>query len=436
MTQRMIVSVLSFDTSTVPEYSFAVISIPKEEPLELVAPAGNTEKLRYAFLYGADAVYMGIRSFSLRARAENLRDDEQDLVRRIKAGRRLFGALNISFHQADLRELERRIEEIASYPFDAVIVSDIGVVPLLRRHLPHMPLHLSTQANCVNAEAARMYRDMGFRRIVPGRELSLREMEEIRSRVDVELEVFVHGAMCLAYSGRCFLSRYMAGRSANRGDCAHSCRWRYRVLEECERVLEEAERPGEYFPVVEGDGFTTLLSSRDLCLIDHLDRLRSAGVDALKIEGRMKSVYYTALVTRAYRKALDHLEGRSADPPEPYRDDMLKVSHRELSTGFLFGREQIESPTEREYVRSTIFLGTVEEQIDERTFRIEVKNRIGAGDTLEYVGFDVVCIGDSGFRLLDEEMRKVDWVNHGTVCYLRTDRPIKEGYIIRRSASG
>ena len=304
-------------------------------------------------------------------------------------------------------------------------MSDIGAASLISRRLPRMPLHLSTQANCVNSEAARLYRDMGFRRIIPGRELSLKEIEEIRSKVDVELEVFVHGAMCLAYSGRCFLSAAMAGRSANRGDCAHSCRWGY-------RVLEEGERPGEYYPVEEGDRFTTILSSKDLCLIDHLDRLRSAGVDALKIEGRMKSVYYTAVTTRAYRKALDALEDPKAEPPGPYRDELLKVSHRELSTGFLFGREEIAKPIDRDYERPYIFLATVERMVSPDTFLLEVRNRIWENDELEFAGYDVPFLVDRDFQLLDGEMNRVSKVNHGAPCHIRTAAPIKEGYIIRR----
>ncbi|TVR34082.1 MAG: U32 family peptidase [Spirochaetaceae bacterium] len=275
--------------------------------MELLSPAGNSEKLRWAYLWGADAAYIGLHGFSLRSRADNFGLQEFAELKRIKAGRRLYCALNIYFFDHDIAALERALEQVDHGIFDAFIVSDLGILPTLRRRFPDTELHLSTQANCVNSEAARFYRDLGFSRVVPGRELSLAQIAAIKNTVpDLQLEVFAHGAMCLAYSGRCFLSRWMSDRSANQGDCAHSCRWNYRLGVD-PLVLEEQQRPGEYYPIIEADDFTEILSSRDLCMIDHLAPLRDAGVDSLKIEGRMKSVYYTAVVTRAYRAALDAL---------------------------------------------------------------------------------------------------------------------------------
>ena len=215
--------------------------------MELLAPAGDLEKLETVYTYGADAAYIGLAGFSLRRRADDVdpaRTAEQ--LRRIKGSRRLYGALNIYFHNADLRRLEEEIESVAALPLDALIVSDIGVVPVVRRHLPDLELHLSTQANCLNTEAARLYRDLGFSRIIPAREMSLRDLAELKETLpDLQIEAFVHGAMCLAYSGRCLLSAWQAGRSGNKGDCAHSCRWNYR------HAIEEAQRPGEYLPVEE-----------------------------------------------------------------------------------------------------------------------------------------------------------------------------------------
>ncbi len=395
--------------------------------MELLSPAGNLEKLKYAYLFGADAAYMGIKAFSLRAKADNLRSNEQRAVSEVKGSKKLYCALNIYFHDADIIHLEEELDFISQYPFDAFIVSDIGIVPILRNHFPGKPLHLSTQANCINSEAAKMYRDMGFTRIVPGRELSLAEIEGIKKAVDIELEVFVHGAMCLAYSGRCFLSSAMAGRSANRGDCAHSCRWKY-------RVLEEEERPGEYFPVIEGENFTSILSSKDLCMIDHLQSLKSAGVDSLKIEGRMKSVYYTAIITRAYRKALDRLNGVEVAEFPAYREEIFKVSHREFSTGFYFGRDDIEAPTLKSYLRAYEFLGIIGREVSEKTFALEVKNQIRQVDTLEYVGYDVLYIRDRSFQLLDKTKKPVPKIDHGKACFLRTEKPVKEGYLIRKIA--
>ncbi len=393
--------------------------------MELLSPAGNFEKLHYAYLYGADAAYIGVKDFSLRSRADNVWGDEHAAIGKIKGQKKLYGALNIYFQEADLQRLEQALDYIARYPFDAFIVTDIGIVPVLRRRFPAMPLHLSTQANCTNSEAAKLYRDLGFSRIVLARELNLREIEKIKRDADVEIEAFVHGAMCVAYSGRCFLSRYMADRSANRGDCAHSCRWQY-------RVLEEGQRPGEYYPVIEGQDFTTILSSRDLCLIDHLADLRSAGVDAVKIEGRMKSIYYTAIVTRAYRKALDHLYDPAAEDPTLYRNELFKVSHREFSTGFYYGKKQVERPTLKSYQSSHEFVGVIGDSVGDGEYALDVKNRIQAGELLEYVGYDVLCIEDDGFCLFDGEGSAVSKVDHGKIAYIKTDRPVKPGYLIRR----
>ncbi|MCK5154114.1 MAG: U32 family peptidase, partial [Spirochaetales bacterium] len=243
--------------------------------MELLAPAGNMEKLYYAYKYGADAAYIGIKNFSLRAKADNFSKDEWNRIEEVKGDKKLFGALNIFFHNEDLRTLEENIDYLKLYPFDAFIISDLGVLPVLRKYFPDIPLHLSTQANCINKESAKVYTDLGFSRIILGRETPLNEIKEIRDYLpEIEIEAFVHGAMCIAYSGRCFLSKDMSDRSANQGDCAHSCRWNY-------RVLEEKQRPGEYMPVVQGENFTTIMSSKDMCLIDHLDKFKDAGVDSL-----------------------------------------------------------------------------------------------------------------------------------------------------------
>ncbi len=397
--------------------------------MELLAPAGNTEKLRYAYLFGADAAYIGVGNYSLRSRAENLSSNQWDEIRRIKGTRKLYGALNIYFFDRDIEEFREELDRLPDSPFDAFIVSDIGLVPLLQKRFPTTALHLSTQANCVNSEAAKLYRDMGFSRIIAGREMDLREIENLKRSADIEVEVFVHGAMCLAYSGRCFLSRYMAERSANRGDCAHSCRWNY-------RVLEEAERPGEFYPIVEGKDFTTILSSKDMCMIDHLDQLRSAGVDAIKIEGRMKSIYYTAVVTRGYRKVLDSLEQGAIDDPTPFRDEIFKVSHREFSTGFFFDKEEMVTPTAKPYLREYDFLGTIGPAVKKNTYELSLKNQIRESDTLEYVGYDVLYLKDDRFALLDENHNRVEKADHGKNCYLETPQPVKAGYLIRRRARG
>jgi U32 family peptidase len=398
--------------------------------MELLSPAGNIEKLTYAYEYGADAAYIGLNRYSLRAKADNFAPEDAARTAAVKGGKKLYGALNIYFHPGDLRHIEGSLDLLRPFPFDAFIVSDIGLVPLLRREFPEVRLHLSTQANCVNAEAAKLYRDMGFSRIILGRELTLAEIEEIRKGVgdDLELECFVHGAMCLAYSGRCFLSAYMAGRSGNKGDCAHACRWNYRPL-----VIEEMERPGEYYPLIEAEGFTTLLSSKDLCMIDHLREMRDAGIDSVKIEGRMKSIYYTAVVTRAYRKMIDaEVFGLDVPGLEEYRGELFSVSHREYSTGFYFGREDIAVPTESSYHREYILLGSLGKRAKDGSFSLDVRNSIRTGENIEYIGPDVVGIEDSSFRLYDAEGSRVEAAHHGKPFFLETEAPVQPGYILRR----
>ena len=342
--------------------------------MELVCPAGNIEKLEYAYTYGADAAYIGIKRFSLRAKADNFHGDEHEETGALKKqfpGRRLFCALNIAFHNGDLSLLRQNLDCFHRYPIDAFIVQDVGVVRLLREEFPRARLHLSTQASCVNKEAVKVYRDLGFSRVVLGREVSLDEIREIKDEnPDMELECFAHGAMCIAYSGRCLMSAYLTGRSAQAGFCSHPCRWEYDLLADGRLVrlggaegtmraedakalaesgllaLEERQRRGERFPVFEGDGFTAVLSSKDLRMIDHLKDMRDAGVDAIKIEGRMKSVYYVAMVTRAYRKALDALEGKiGAAEAEPFVRSLDDVPHRECTTGFYYSRAEADKTT-------------------------------------------------------------------------------------------
>ncbi len=421
--------------------------------MELLSPAGNLEKLKTVYLFGADAAYIGIRNFSLRQKADNFHQEEYDEIKKIKGGKKLYGALNIYFHHADLQNLETHIDYLSEYPFDAFIVSDLGIIDILQKHFPETRLHLSTQANCINLEAAKVYKRLGFSRIILGRETPLDEIKRIKDALpDIELECFVHGAMCLAYSGRCFLSRYMADRSANQGLCAHSCRWEYRVRDSL--VLEEAERPGEYYPIEESDGFTTIMSSKDLCMIDHLKELRDAGIDSVKIEGRMKSAYYAAVITRAYRKHLDALCDENPPSREDldfYRGELFKVSHREFSTGFFFGKDEIESPNLSERLQTHQFLGSVGNEIslgnevsvgDEvpneephvysRRFTLNLKNKIRTGEELEFIGPDLPLAKTRDYRVLDKEGRPLEEVNHTESCAIEIDLPLKPGYLIRR----
>ena len=330
--------------------------------MELLSPAGNVEKLRYSYTYGADAAYIGLKNFSLRVKADNFYEDEYKKVVALKEkfpGKKLHCALNISFHNDEIDRLIQELPYFKEYPIDAFIVQDLGIVPILQKNFPDAALHVSTQASCMNREAVKMYKSLGFSRVVMGREASLKEIAEIKDAVpDMEIECFVHGAMCIAYAGRCLMSAYVNGRSAQEGFCSHTCRWDYDVLvnnadlkdglnagkvlaQSGALSLREHKRPDEYFPVFEGENFTEVLSSKDLCMIDHLADLKKAGVDSLKIEGRMKSVYYVAMITRAYRKALDALEGKiSEKDAEPFVNELYNVSHRAFTTAFYYDKTE------------------------------------------------------------------------------------------------
>ena len=402
--------------------------------IELLSPAGNYEKLATAFNYGADAAYMGMTEFSLRANAGNFSIEEAEKVRALKekTGKKVYCTLNILFREKQMEKLLSEKDEIGSWPFDAFIVSDIGTVPFLRKNFAEKELHLSTQASCLNSESVKMYRDMGFKRIILGREASLDDIRRIKDKVpEMELEAFVHGAMCMSYSGRCMLSSFLTGRSANRGDCSHTCRWNYRLY-----ALEEEERKGHYYPIEENDGYTTILSSKDLCMIDHVKELEEAGLSSLKIEGRMKSVYYVAVVTRAYRKAID-----DAPDKDEYKRDIFDVSHREFTTGFFFkddpieGREDdVSRPTSYGYERSYIFLGTIGKKKGENIWEIDCRNQIKRGQKLEFIGPDVPLLSDDNFTILDEDGFPLLQLDHMKKGFIKTDLNLKEGYIIRRAS--
>jgi len=351
-------------------------------PVELLAPAGNLEKLRTALYFGADAVYLGGPAFGLRALGGHFDLDQLRLAVDLchRQGRRLYLTLNAYLRPAQIGELEAYLEELRPLATDAYIVSDPGVLATVRRIDPQRPLHLSTQAHTGNAAALRFWAGQGVGRVNLARELTLEEIRAIGTDAPAELEVFVHGAMCMAISGRCLLSSALTGRSANQGSCAHPCRWGYALVEET--------RPGEYLPVEEDGQASYLLNSRDLCLIEHLPALLEAGVSGLKIEGRMKSRYYVAAVTRVYRAALD---AWLADP-EGYRFDpewlaeLESVSHRPYGTGFLFGRDDPQiHRRDSDYQRPYDFVGVVLERQEGR-FLIEGRNRFFPGERIEVIG--------------------------------------------------
>lgn len=356
----------------------------KKKP-ELLAPAGDLEKLKTALHYGADAVYLSGTNYGLRAGAENFNIEEmaEGVMLAHKSGAKAYLALNIFAHNEDINALPAYLKEIEPLGVDAIIVSDLGVIDSIKESLPDTELHLSTQSNTTNWRSINFWKKQGVSRVCVARELSLDEISEISDKVDVEIEAFVHGAMCISYSGRCLISSYMTGRSANQGDCAHPCRYRYSLLEET--------RPGEYFPVEEDERGTYMMSSKDLCMIEHLDKMAEAGISAFKIEGRTKGIAYVGNVVRIYRAAIDHYWARKEDyRPEPgWLDELKAVSNREYTTGFFFGRPDAKG---QNYLSSSSsspsgkeFVGVVR-RVNNEEVMLEVRNRLKIGETLEFMG--------------------------------------------------
>ena len=349
---------------------------------ELLAPAGNMEKLKVAVRYGADAVYLGGKAFGLRNLAGNFSVEElaEAVAWAHRHGVKVYLTVNAFPDNRDIEALEGYLCQIACIDFDAYIAADPGVIALLRERFPEREIHLSTQANTTNWKSALFWQTQGVKRVNLAREMSLADIRETASRTDLELEVFVHGAMCISYSGRCLLSSAMTGRDANKGECTQPCRWNYAIVEET--------RPGEYFPIGEEGGGSFIFNSKDLCLIEHLPALVQSGVHSLKIEGRMKGIHYAASVIRIYRAALDSY----FEDPENYRlqpqwlTELSKVSHRGYTTGFLFGKPRdVDHEYLSDYVRNFEFVAMVEGKAPGGTV-LAVRNRLKVGDTLELIG--------------------------------------------------
>lgn len=350
---------------------------------ELLAPAGNLEKLKIAVHYGADAVYLGGKAFGLRNLADNFTLEEMAEGIEYAHGRNVKVYLTVNSYPAnnDLPALASYLEEVATLPFDALIAADPGVIQLIRERAPAKTIHLSTQANSVNWRSVSFWEGQGINRINLAREMSLADVRETAEKTSVELELFAHGAMCISYSGRCLLSSVMSGRNANKGECSHPCRWGYSLVEET--------RPGEYFPVMEDETGTFIFNSKDLCLIEHLPEILASGVASLKIEGRMKGIYYVASVVRAYRAALDAIrdEGDCYLFRPEWLEELCKISHRGYTTGFLFGQpEDVGQEYHCAYLRTYLFVGVVESLNPDGTFMIAVRNKINNGDILEIMG--------------------------------------------------
>ena len=361
---------------------------------ELLSPAGDFERLEMALHYGADAVYLAGQRFGMRAAAGNFPDAElrKAVALAHSLGRKVHVTCNTLPRENELPELPPFLELLEDIGADAVIAADLGVIGLCVRYAPHVDIHVSTQLGVVNSATANMLADMGAKRVVLARELSLEEIAALRAHTPpaLELEAFIHGAMCVSFSGRCVLSNYMTDRDANRGECAQPCRWKYALMEE--------KRPGEYFPVYEDTDGAHILNSRDLCMIEHLPELLAAGVSSLKIEGRMKSAYYTAAVTNAYRHALDEaIAGASLSPV--WRDEVMKLSHREYCTGFYFGQPG-QYTGDALYVRDAMVCAVVERCAPDGEALLTQRNRFFEGDMLELITNDAppVAFPVSGLR--------------------------------------
>lgn len=347
---------------------------------ELLAPAGNMEKALVAMEYGADAIYLAGKSFGMRAKAGNFSSEELKEVLALARARgvKVYVTVNTYPRNEEIDLLPAYLQELEGLQVDALIVADVGVLALARQHAPSIPIHLSTQANTVNYQAARFWEGQGLSRLVLARELSRAEIARLRQETRLELEVFVHGAMCVAYSGRCLLSNVLTGRDANRGECAQSCRWRYAVVEE--------KRPGEYMPIDEDETGTHIFNSKDLRLIQHIPDLVNIGVDSLKIEGRMKSAYYVATVVRAYRQALD-LYAQDPDHfqlPQELLDELDKVSHRPYWSGFFEPTDAGIYRPSSAYIQTYDVVGVVESYDDQAGEAVVgVRNRLPRGSEIE-----------------------------------------------------
>ena len=354
----------------------------QQKKLELLAPAGDWERLEMALAYGADAVYLAGNTFGMRSFAGNFSPEELRRAAKLcrERGVDLHVTCNTMPRNDEMARLPQWLELLEEAGVTAVILADVGVLALAKRYAPSVKIHISTQASIVNYQTATAWHDLGADRVILARELSLDEIAEIRAKTpkDLEIETFGHGAMCVSYSGRCLLSNYMTGRDSNRGACAQPCRYQYALMEE--------KRPGEYFPVIEDEKGTYIMNSRDMCMIDHLDDLMDAGVDCLKIEGRAKSAYYAAIVTGAYRHAIDDVaQGRPADPV--WRDEVEHVSHRHYSTGFFYGPPGQYYESSR-YIRDWQICAVVTGCTPEGLATLSLRNKFRTGDTVEVVGPD------------------------------------------------
>lgn len=400
---------------------------------ELLIPASSLEVLKTAVLFGADAVYIGGEAFGLRAKAKNFSSEEmkQGIAFAHAHGVRVHVTANILAHNSDLDGAEAYFHELKEMKPDALIIADPGMFMLARKICPKIEIHVSTQANNTNYMTYLFWHDLGAKRVVSARELSLDEIKEIRRRIpeDMEIESFIHGAMCISYSGRCLLSSYFTGRDANQGACTHPCRWKYAVMEE--------SRPGEYLPVYENERGTYIFNSKDLCMIEHIPEMIDAGIDSFKIEGRMKTALYVAAVARTYRKAIDDYfisEEAYRANMDWYKSEIAKCTYRQFTTGFYFGKpdENTQIYDSNTYVNEYVYLGMIESVSGDGKVKIEQKNKFSVGDHIEIMKPGGENIEVQVLSLTTDEGEKVDSAPHPRqILWVELSKPAAQYDLLR-----
>ena len=387
--------------------------IYKGRKLELLIPASSLEVLKIAVIYGADAVYIGGEAFGLRAKAKNftLEEMKEGIEFAHAHDCKVYVTANILAHNYDLDGARQYFKELKQIGPDALIISDPGMFTIAKEELPDIDIHISTQANNTNYMTYQFWWKQGAKRVVSARELSLNEIKQIREHIpdEMEIETFMHGAMCISYSGRCLLSSFMAGRDANRGACTHPCRWKYSIVEE--------SRPGEYMPVYENEGGTYIFNSKDLCMIEHIPEMLNAGIDSFKIEGRMKTALYVATVARTYRLAIDEFiqdENLYKKRIPFYKSEISKCTYRQYTTGFFFGKpdETTQIYDKNVYERNYVYLGLVGEKVGEHKYTITQKNKFCVGDTIEVMKKDGRDIEVKVISIQDEEGNEMESCPH------------------------
>lgn len=403
-------------------------------PVELLIPASSLEVLKIAVIYGADAVYIGGEVFGLRAKAKNfsMEDMAEGIQFAHEHGVKVYVTANILAHNGDLEGVREYFTQLKEIKPDALIISDPGIYTIAKEICPEIERHISTQANNTNYGTYQFWWNQGAKRVVTARELSLNEIAEIRKNIpdEMEIETFVHGAMCISYSGRCLLSNYFTGRDANQGACTHPCRWKYAVVEE--------KRPGEYLPVYENERGTYIFNSKDLCMIEHIPELIEAGIDSFKIEGRMKTALYVATVARTYRKAIDDY----LTSPEKYKENMdwyleqiSNCTYRQFTTGFFFGKPSEESQIydNNTYIKEYTYLGIVGEHNEEGLYQIEQRNKFSVGEQIEVMKPDGRNIPVTVKRIVDEDGNEMESAPHPKqVLYIDLGQELEMYDILRR----